>query len=70
MKTVMTQEKGWISQAKAASALVGRRVRFHHDPEPTYRVTGTSTRGLVSLAELPGWFAPHLFTVVVDPGWR
>ncbi len=53
----------------AACALVGKTVRFAHQPDgPDRRVTSISFDGMVTLdsPEVAGLFAPHLFVVVGD----
>lgn len=55
-----------IRQKDLAATLIGKVVRFNHQPDgPSYRVQSIGWDGMISLAgeELPGWFAPHLFTI-------
>lgn len=54
-------------QIERAARLVGRRVRFAHQPEERcYRVLRASVDGLVEIEQHAGLFAPHLFVVVHD----
>lgn len=53
-------------QARAAAALVGRRVIFHHRPDDELRVVASTTTGMVRLDRYVGEFSPYLFHVVED----
>jgi hypothetical protein len=54
-----------LERKKAALELVGKMVRFNHQPDgPDYHVRSCNFIGMVGLAELPGDFAPHLFVVM------
>jgi hypothetical protein len=49
--------------------LVGKWVRFNHEPEGAAHWVAT-TKGdgsMVELLDFSGWFAPHLFVLVEPP---
>jgi len=47
---------------KLGAALLGRDVRFAHQPEgPLHHVNAVASNGMVRLANMAGEFAPHLF---------
>lgn len=54
-----------LARKKAAIALMdgGSTVRFNHqrDSGPDFHILGIDFIGMVTLRELPGYFAPHLF---------
>ena len=42
--------------------VAGRPIRFAHQPDgPTHRIQAVNWIGMVTLDDLPGEFAPHLF---------
>lgn len=58
-----------IEQKDLAASLIGKDIRFNHmtDDGHCYRVQSIGWDGMVTICggdELPGEFAPHLFTVV------
>src|SRR6185437_9323801 len=49
----------------AALALLGRQVRFADQPQgPHHRIQSVAWDGMVTLADLPGQFAPEVFVIV------
>lgn len=53
-----------ITQKDLAMSLCGKDVCFNHMPDgPRYHVQSVGREGRITLAELPGEFAPHLFVV-------
>lgn len=51
-------------QKDLAITLLGKRVRFLHEPQgESYRVTRVGMDGLVSLEGLIGYFSPRLFVL-------
>jgi hypothetical protein len=63
------------SQLELALSLLGKYVRFRHDPpihleDSGYLVTDVTRDGLLELRGWVGEFAPHLFVVVARPPSR
>ncbi len=57
-----------LVQKKAGLALIGKDIRFAHQPEgPTHRVQAVGWNGMVKLADMSGEFAPHLFVPASTP---
>lgn len=56
-----------IEQKDLAISLIGKELCFNHMPDgPRYKVQSVGFDGMITLCggdELPGEFAPHLFTV-------
>ena len=53
-----------MAQKKAALDLIGKRVCFAHQPEgQSHGIQAVGWNGMVTLDDLPGEFAPHLFVV-------
>lgn len=53
-----------MDQKIAGLALCERDVCFAHQPEgPTHRVQSVSWNGMVTLTDMVGEFAPHLFVI-------
>jgi hypothetical protein len=51
-------------QWEAGHKLLGHRIRFVHMPEGSgYECYALTFEGMVSIAGLPGEFAPHLFVI-------
>jgi hypothetical protein len=51
-----------LEQNKAGIALIGRDIYFAHQPGgPTHRVQSVGWNGMVTIDDMPGEFAPHLF---------
>ena len=48
-----------------ATTLLGKKVRFHHQWEtgPDHTVQSVGFTGMVTLVDMAGEFAPHLFVV-------
>ena len=61
------------AQKDCAMSLFGKTVRFHHQWKtgPDHRVQSVGFTGMVTLADMPGEFAPHLFVVAAETssGW-
>lgn len=56
-----------LKQKDAGLALIGKQVRFAHQPEgPAHPVQAVSWNGMISLADMAGEFAPHLFVAAKD----
>lgn len=54
-----------LGQKDAGIALVGKTIRFAHEPDgPDRRVQSVGFTGMVTLHDMTGEFAPHLFVVV------
>jgi hypothetical protein len=54
-----------LERKKLAITLLGKILRFHHQPEgPFHQVRTMSWNGMVELHDMSGEFAPHLFAVV------
>ena len=54
-----------LVQKKQAIGLVGRTVRFAHEPNgPDRRISSVSWNGMVTIDGMDGVFAPHLFVKV------
>lgn len=52
-------------QKDLAAKLIGKRIRFAHQSEAeTHLITSILWDGMVTLDDLPGEFAPHLFAMV------
>lgn len=53
------------AQKDLAIALLGKEVLFHHMPVSAagFHVTSINFEGMVTLKELPGFFAPHIFRI-------
>lgn len=55
---------GDLNQKKAALALCARDICFAHMPDgPSHRVQSVSWNGMITLHDMVGEFAPHLFVV-------
>lgn len=53
-----------MERKKAALALIGRRVCFAHEPQgPSHGVAAIAWDGMITLDDMVGEFAPHLFVV-------
>lgn len=53
-----------MAQKDAGQALIGKKVRFAHQPEgPAHAVQSVGWNGMVTLADMSGEFAPHIFVV-------
>ena len=53
-----------LMQKKAALALCDHDVRFAHQPNgPVHRVQSINWNGMVTLHDMVGQFAPHLFII-------
>lgn len=53
-----------LEQKKAALALAGHPVCFAHQPQgPSHRIQSIGWNGMVTLADMTGEFAPHLFVI-------
>lgn len=53
-----------LAQKKAALELMGKDIYFAHQPGgPAHRIQGVSWNGMVTLHDMVGEFAPHLFVV-------
>lgn len=53
-----------LQQKKAALALCERDLCFAHMPNgPTHRIQSVSWNGMVTLHDMVGEFAPHLFVI-------
>jgi hypothetical protein len=51
-----------LMQKKAGLALIGRDICFAHQPDgPSHRVQSVGWNGMVTLNDMVGEFAPHLF---------
>jgi hypothetical protein len=51
-----------LEQKKAGLALLERDICFAHQPDgPTHRVQSVGWNGMVTLTDMTGEFAPHLF---------
>jgi hypothetical protein len=59
-----------MEQKKAALALLGKQVYFAHQPKgPVHRVSTIRWNGMVTLADMVGEFAPHIFVpATMDSG--
>ncbi len=55
-----------LAQKDAGMALIGKTIRFNHqrDTGPDMRVQSVGWNGMVTLVDMVGEFAPHLFVVV------
>ncbi len=55
-------------QVTAGMDLLGRDVRFAHEPDgPVHRVLAVGSNGMVTLYNMAGEFAPHLFIMAGGP---
>lgn len=53
-----------LNRKKAALALCERDICFAHQPEgPTHRVQSVNWNGMLTLHDMTGEFAPHLFVI-------
>jgi hypothetical protein len=53
-----------LAQKKAALALCERDICFAHMPDgPAHRIQSVSWNGMVTLHDMVGEFAPHLFVL-------
>jgi hypothetical protein len=53
-----------LEQKKAGIALIGKQIHFAHQPGgPLYRVRSVGWNGMVTIDNMVGEFAPHLFVV-------
>jgi hypothetical protein len=51
-----------LAQKKLGLSLIGKPICFAHQPQgPVHRVRSVSWNGMVTLADMVGEFAPHLF---------
>ncbi len=51
-----------LAQKDAGLALIGKAICFAHEPNgPTRRVQAVGWNGMVTLVDMAGEFAPHLF---------
>lgn len=56
-----------LAQKKAALALCERDICFAHMPDgPSHRVQSVSWNGMVTLHDMVGEFAPHLFVIAAS----
>jgi hypothetical protein len=56
-----------LEQKKAGLALIGHAVCFAHEPDgPIYHIQAVSWDGMVTLREMAGEFAPHLFVLAKE----
>ena len=56
-----------VARLKLGAALLGRDVRFAHQPEgPLHHVNAVGSDGMVRLADMAGDFAPHLFVIASE----
>lgn len=59
---------GDLAQKKAGLALIGRAVCFAHQPDgPAHQVQAIGWNGMVTLRDMAGEFAPHLFVLATEP---
>lgn len=64
-KTSREQREEAEKQLGAAIALLGKTVRFAHQPAgPLFRVSAVHSDGMVEIDGFSGQFAPHLFIEV------
>ena len=57
-----------LAQKKAGLALIGRAVCFAHQPDgPAHVVQAVGWNGMVTLGNMVGEFAPHLFVLAKEP---
>jgi hypothetical protein len=55
-----------LEQKKAALALCERDICFAHEPNgPSHRIQSVSWNGMVTLHDMVGEFAPHLFVPAI-----
>lgn len=53
-----------LAQKKRAIELMSRDICFAHQPAgPTHRIQSVGWNGMVTLHDMPGEFAPHLFVI-------
>lgn len=53
-----------LAQKKAALALMGHEICFAHMPDgPSHRIQAIGWNGMVTLYDMTGEFAPHLFAI-------
>ncbi len=58
-----------VEQLQAGMALLGEDVRFAHEPDgPIHRVLAVNANGMVTLCDMSGEFAPHLFVMAGERG--
>jgi hypothetical protein len=56
-----------LEQKKTALALLEHDICFLHQPDgPTHRVQSVGWNGMVTLNDMVGEFAPHLFAIAQD----
>jgi hypothetical protein len=56
-----------LEQKKAGIALIGKRVCFAHQPNgPAHSIQSVGWNGMVTLTDMAGEFAPHLFLVAKE----
>jgi hypothetical protein len=57
-----------LAQKKAGLALCERDICFAHQPDgPTHRIQSVNWNGMVTLHDMVGEFAPHLFVIAKQP---
>lgn len=56
-----------LAQKKAGLALMGHAICFAHQPGPLHRVQAVGWNGMVTLHDMVGEFAPHLFVLAKEP---
>lgn len=57
-----------LEQKKRALSLLERDICFAHQPNgPTHRIRSVGWNGMVTLADMVGEFAPHLFVIATKP---
>jgi hypothetical protein len=60
-------ESDLCSACRPSRDFAGTLVRFAHQSDgPVHRVSAVDPDGMVSLHDMVGWFAPHLFVVAVQ----
>lgn len=53
-----------LKQKDLALTLLGKEVCFAHQPDgPRHRIQSVGWSGMVTLSDMPGEFAPHLFVI-------
>ena len=53
-----------MAQKKLGLALIGKRVCFAHQPNgPSHRIQSVGWNGMVTLDDMTGEFAPHIFVL-------
>jgi hypothetical protein len=53
-----------MAQKDAGLALIGKRVCFAHEPQgPSHAVQAVGWNGMVTIDDMAGEFAPHLFVL-------